>query len=172
MKPKSESFWRAGFGKGKDTERQQSYEAGTSETVSPCAILPGVKEEKVGPFICDRPHDLAKKILEFRIRELRFSFCCLPFSVLSVSCSPLFSSQQAHFLALRSSPCVLHQLPTERIRMGEKSVTTVESFSTMLFPIFPFLSLSILFTGLLIHCRGFINIPVHNNPESDLFLHQ
>lgn len=43
---------RAGFGKGKDTEREL---AGTSETVSPCAILPGVKEEKVGLFICDRP---------------------------------------------------------------------------------------------------------------------
>ena len=95
MKPKSESFWRAGFGKGKDTERQQSYEAGTSETVSPCAILPGVKEEKVGPFICDRPHDLAKKILEFRIRELRFSFCCLPFSVLYPS---LFISHLASSL--------------------------------------------------------------------------
>ena len=42
----------------------------------------------------------------------------------------------------------------------------------MLFPISPCLSSSILFAGLLIHCRGLINIPAHNNPESDLFLHQ
>lgn len=36
----------------------------------------------------------------------------------------------------------------------------------MLFPIFPFLSSKIiLFIGLLIHCRGFINIPVHNSRE-------